>query len=177
MSGGDLQQQRLELLGCFHNRLVEIIQVEPVLDFIQFMNEADKEEIRARKTQKGNQAGARLLLTKITQRTSVEGWFVQFVTALREGGCSYAAQYIDPEAGNLMPPSLEARNDLEVQLVRLLSPTLICKMTPREVAVQCFNRDIFTMDDLENVSPFFNSVDCISANLLTRICDARNCRW
>ncbi|XP_055494120.1 interferon-induced helicase C domain-containing protein 1 isoform X1 [Leucoraja erinacea] len=151
MSGGDLQQQRLELLGCFHNRLVEIIQVEPVLDFIQFMNEADKEEIRARKTQKGNQAGARLLLTKITQRPSAEGWFVQFVTALREGGCSYAAQYIDPEAGNLMPPSLEARNDLEVQLVRLLSPTLICKMTPREVAVQCFNRDIFTMDDLENV--------------------------
>ncbi|XP_032880051.1 interferon-induced helicase C domain-containing protein 1 isoform X2 [Amblyraja radiata] len=151
MSAGDLQQQRLELLECFSNRLVEIIQVEPVLDFIQFMNEADKEEIRARKTQKGNQAGARLLLTKITQTPSAEGWFGQFVTALREGGCSYAAQYIDPEAGHLMPPSLEARNDLEVQLVRLLSPTLISKMTPREVAIQCWNIDIFTMDDLENV--------------------------
>ncbi|XP_078259938.1 interferon-induced helicase C domain-containing protein 1 [Rhinoraja longicauda] len=152
MSGGDVQQrQHLGLLECFFNRLVEIIQVEPVLDFIQFIDEAGKEEIRASKSQRGNRAGASLLLTKIIQRPPAEGWFGQFVTALREGGCPNAAQYIDLEAGDPMPPSLEARNDLEVQLVRILSPTLIAMMTPREVAVHCWNQGIFTMDDLQNV--------------------------
>ncbi|XP_059822432.1 interferon-induced helicase C domain-containing protein 1 [Hypanus sabinus] len=151
MSSDELQRQRLALIECFFGRLATIIQVEPVLDFIQFMEEADKEEIRARRAQRGNRAAARLLLTKIVAKPPPEVWFKQFVTALREGGCEHAAEYIDPTEGDLMPPSLEARNDLEVQLVRLLSPTLIDKMVPKEVAAHCFTEQILIMDDLENI--------------------------
>ncbi|XP_069791457.1 interferon-induced helicase C domain-containing protein 1 isoform X2 [Narcine bancroftii] len=150
-SGGDLQQQRLALIDCLFSRLVAIIQVEPVLDYIHFMDEGEKEEILAKTTQLGNQAGARLLLTKILNASPPEGWFGQFVTALRAGGCSHAADYIDPGPDDWVTPSLEAQNDLEVQLVRILSPTLIDKMTPREVAVHCCAENLITMDDLENI--------------------------
>ncbi|XP_062908403.1 interferon-induced helicase C domain-containing protein 1 [Mobula hypostoma] len=151
MSSDELQRQRLALIDCFFSRLATIIQVEPVLDFIQFMEEADKEEIRAKRAQQGNRAAARLLLDKIINTPPPEVWFGQFVTALRRGGCAHAAAYIDPTEGDLMSPSLEARNDLEVQLVRLLSPTLIDQMLPKEVAVHCCAEKIFIMDDFENV--------------------------
>ncbi|XP_067843473.1 interferon-induced helicase C domain-containing protein 1 [Heptranchias perlo] len=150
-SDWEREQQRLELIECFRNRLVAIIQVEPVLDFIKFMEAADMEEIRARKAQQGNRAAAHLLLSKIRKKPLSRGWFGEFVTALREGGCPHAAEYIDPDTVNLMSPSLEARNDLEVQLINFLSPALIDKLTPREVSIHCCTCNILTTDDVENI--------------------------
>ncbi|XP_041057703.1 interferon-induced helicase C domain-containing protein 1 isoform X1 [Carcharodon carcharias] len=146
------EQQRLTLIECLRNRLVAIIQVEPVLDFIKFMDEADVEEIRTVKTQKGNQAAAHLLLTKINRQPRSRGWFGEFLTALREGGCSHAAVYVNLETDNAISPTLEAQNDLEVNFINMLSPSLIDKLKPNEVSPHCLAKNILTQDDVENIS-------------------------
>ncbi|XP_048454571.1 interferon-induced helicase C domain-containing protein 1 [Rhincodon typus] len=145
------EQQRLLLIECFRSRLVAIIQVDPVLDLITFMQEADKEEIRAMKLQKGNQAAVNLLLTKITRKPPAVGWFGEFVTALVEGGCSHAVQYVRFDADTGISPSLEAQNDLEVKLIEVLSPALIDKLKPFEISVHCFTSDILSQEDVENI--------------------------
>ncbi|XP_048390897.1 interferon-induced helicase C domain-containing protein 1 isoform X2 [Stegostoma tigrinum] len=145
------EQQRLLLIDCFRSRLVAIIQVDPVLDLITFMQEADKEEIRAMKLQKGNQAAVNLLLTKITRKPPAVGWFGEFVTALMEGGCSHAVEYIRFDGDTGISPSLEAQNDLEVKLIEVLSPTLIDKLKPFEISVHCFTSGILSQDDVENI--------------------------
>uniref|UniRef100_UPI00398F3DE4 interferon-induced helicase C domain-containing protein 1 n=1 Tax=Pristiophorus japonicus TaxID=55135 RepID=UPI00398F3DE4 len=150
-SDPDREQQRLALIECFRNRLVAIIPVESVLDFIKFMEEADLEEIRATKAQMGNRAANHLLISKIIQKPPSPGWFAEFVTALKEVGCYHAAEYIDPEAGNLITPSLEAHNDEEVQLINILSPTLIDMLQPREVSMYCFADQILTIDDVQKI--------------------------
>ncbi|XP_078408403.1 interferon-induced helicase C domain-containing protein 1 [Cetorhinus maximus] len=148
----DLEQQHLTLIECFRNRLVAIIQVEPVLDFIKFMGEAEIEEIRTMKTQKGNQAAAHLLLTKINRQPRSRGWFGEFLTALREGGCSHAAEYVNLETDNAISPTLEAQNDLEVNFINMLSPSLIDQLKPNEVSPHCLAKNILTQDDVENIS-------------------------
>nr|CDO19216.1 Melanoma Differentiation-Associated protein 5 [Chiloscyllium griseum] len=156
MSSGECEQgreqQQLMLIDCFRNRLVATIQVEPVLDFITFMKGADKEEIRAMKLQKGNQAAVNLLLTKITRQPPAAGWFGEFITALTEGGCPHAAEYVrldtDPHG---ISPSLEAQNDLEVKLIDILSPSLIDKLLPFDISMYCFTGGILTQDDVENI--------------------------
>ncbi|XP_072435571.1 interferon-induced helicase C domain-containing protein 1 isoform X2 [Chiloscyllium punctatum] len=145
------QQQHLMLIDCFRNRLVATIQVEPVLDFITFMGEAEKEEIRAMKLQKGNQAAVNLLLTKITRQPPAAGWFGEFITALTEGGCSHAAEYVRLDTDHGISPSLEAQNDLEVKLIDILSPSLIDKLLPFDISVHCFTSSILTQDDVENI--------------------------
>ncbi|XP_067891339.1 interferon-induced helicase C domain-containing protein 1 isoform X2 [Heterodontus francisci] len=145
------EQQRLVLIECFRNRLVAIIQVEPVLDYIKFMEEADIQEIRAKQVRDGNRAAVHLLLTKIGKNPRPRNWFGEFVTALREGGCPHAAKYIDLSADNQISPAVEAQNDLEVQLINILSPALIDKMTPREVSLHCLTNEILTVDDVQKI--------------------------
>ncbi|XP_078084371.1 interferon-induced helicase C domain-containing protein 1 [Mustelus asterias] len=147
----DLDKQRLSHIENFRNRLVAIIQVEPVLDFIRFMEEADKEEIRAKKVQMGNQAAAHLLLTKIISKPRAVGWFGEFVTALREGGCDHAVAYVNLDSDNGISPTLEAQNDEEVKLIDILSPTLVDKLKPNEVAMRCYPEGLLTLDDVENI--------------------------
>ncbi|GCB71300.1 hypothetical protein scyTo_0010971 [Scyliorhinus torazame] len=150
-SDPDLDEQRLSLIECLRNRLTAIILVEPVLDFIKFMEEADIEEIRARKVQMGNRAAAHLLLTKIQTKPRARGWFGEFVTALRQGGCPHAADYVNLDRDNGISPTLEAQNDLEVKLIDILSPSLIDKLTPSEVTMHCYFKEILIQDDVQNI--------------------------
>lgn len=138
-----------ELVDCFRNRLKSLIQVEPVLDHINFIEREQKDLILHRAKTDGNPRAADLLIDTVIRNPHPPGWCRDFLNALEAGGCKHAAQYVDTE--DLPSPSLEANNDYAVQLVDLLAPSLI-HMKTGDVCFFCFTEGILTAEDQDHVS-------------------------
>nr|XP_006636679.1 PREDICTED: interferon-induced helicase C domain-containing protein 1 [Lepisosteus oculatus] len=135
---------------CFRNRIRRLIQVEPVLDHISFIEREQKEMIIEKAKNAGNIRAADLLLdTIINRKPRPVGWYREFVNALRLGGCKHAAVYVDPD--ELPAPSLEAENDHCIHLIELLVPNLVDKMKTTDVSLCCYTLDILTTEDKENI--------------------------
>lgn len=136
------------LIEYFMPRLRNLIVVQQVLDFLDFIEPDQKERIRQRNISRGNLAAADALITAVTQKPHQAGWFRAFVDALEQSGCGHAADYIQ----NKIPePEVEAENDYCIRLIQLLSPSLV-DMKTSAVCVQCLSQDLITEDDSENVS-------------------------
>ncbi|XP_033900306.3 interferon-induced helicase C domain-containing protein 1 isoform X2 [Acipenser ruthenus] len=152
---------------CFMNKLKHLIRVEPVLDFITFIQPEDKETIRRTAKEKGDISAAELLLQTIVNKPRSDGWLREFVTALESAGCKYAAKYVDPS--ELPPPSLEATNDYCTRLIELLAPDLVDKMNAKDVACRCYAQNILTQEDNEKITAeVTNSGNTSGARLLLK---------
>ncbi|XP_033900308.3 interferon-induced helicase C domain-containing protein 1 isoform X1 [Acipenser ruthenus] len=152
---------------CFMNKLKHLIRVEPVLDFITFIQPEDKETIRRTAKEKGDISAAELLLQTIVNKPRSDGWLREFVTALESAGCKYAAKYVDPS--ELPPPSLEATNDYCTRLIELLAPDLVDKMNAKDVAFRCYAQNILTQEDKEKITAeVTNSGNTSGARLLLK---------
>uniref|UniRef100_H3DGF5 RNA helicase n=1 Tax=Tetraodon nigroviridis TaxID=99883 RepID=H3DGF5_TETNG len=135
------------LIEYFMPRLRNLIVVQQVLDFLDFIEPDQKERIRQRNISRGNLAAADALITAVTQKPHQAGWFRAFVDALEQSGCGHAADYIQ----NKIPePEVEAENDYCIRLIQLLSPSLV-DMKTSAVCVQCLSQDLITEDDSENI--------------------------
>lgn len=144
----DSDEMHERLIDYFTPRLRNLIVVEQVLDFLDFIKPDQKERIRQKNTSYGNLAAADALITAVTQKPHQTGWFRAFVDALERSGCEYAADYIQ----NKIPePEVEAENDYCVRLIQLLSPSLV-DMKTSEVCVHCLSQEMITEVDCENVS-------------------------
>ncbi|XP_027020323.1 interferon-induced helicase C domain-containing protein 1 isoform X1 [Tachysurus fulvidraco] len=141
------QDQEKKTMDCFRNRLRRLIRVGPVLDMIHFLNEEQKERIKAKLRNEGDIMAADLLLEEIISKQYPEGWFRELLTALETVGCKQAANYME---NNPPSPSLEAENDNYVRLINLLNLTLI-KMKTRDVCDCCYAQNILTDDDRETI--------------------------
>lgn len=141
----DLAKKTIE---CFRNRLKQLIQVRPVLDTLDFLTNEQKESIKAKEQNEGNLKAVEVLLHEIIYKTYPDGWFRTFITALEISGCKQAANYMD----NKFPsPVMEAENDICIKLIDLLQLTLVTMKT-NDVCEACYQRNILTHEDCENVS-------------------------
>uniref|UniRef100_A0A4W6FXV5 RNA helicase n=1 Tax=Lates calcarifer TaxID=8187 RepID=A0A4W6FXV5_LATCA len=134
-SDTDTDETWENLIENFKPRLRELISVNRVLDYIDFMKPAQKEQIRQKARTDGDIAAADLLINVVITKPHNTGWFNVFVDALLNSGCVHAADYMQ---GNLPEPEVEAENDYCVLLIRLLSPSLV-KMKTQEVCVHCLS--------------------------------------
>ncbi|XP_062389982.1 interferon-induced helicase C domain-containing protein 1 [Sardina pilchardus] len=141
------EEENIGLIEIFKNRLRRLILVDPLLDRLHFIEEDDKESIRATVQNKGNLAAADQLLDKIVKGPRTEGWFNQLIDGLETVGCKHAANYIN---NNPPTPSLEAENDNCVRMIQLLQSTLETMKT-RDVCTSCHTMDILTDEDRENI--------------------------
>lgn len=136
------------LIEDFRPRLRKLIVVQQVLDLLNFIETDHKERIRQKDTNDGNQAAADMLISAVIQRPHEPGWFTAFVDALENGGCRYAADYMQ----NRIPdPEVEAENDYCVKLIQILSPGLL-DMKTDEVRLHCLSKELLTEADNEMVS-------------------------
>uniref|UniRef100_A0A8C9SVJ4 RNA helicase n=1 Tax=Scleropages formosus TaxID=113540 RepID=A0A8C9SVJ4_SCLFO len=147
-----MTQDLLQLIECFRNRLRSLIQVEPVLDHLYFIGRDQKELIAATAKNEGNRRAVDLLVDAVGRSSRPAGWSRAFVDALKAGGCKHAAMYV--EAEHIPSASAEAENDLCVQLIDLLAPSLQEMKTP-EVCLVCYALNILTGEDKEIVSGSF----------------------
>uniref|UniRef100_A0A8C9VHP2 RNA helicase n=1 Tax=Scleropages formosus TaxID=113540 RepID=A0A8C9VHP2_SCLFO len=139
----------LQLIECFRNRLRSLIQVEPVLDHLYFIGRDQKELIAATAKNEGNRRAVDLLVDAVGRSSRPAGWSRAFVDALKAGGCKHAAMYV--EAEHIPSASAEAENDLCVQLIDLLAPSLQEMKTP-EVCLVCYALNILTGEDKEIIT-------------------------
>lgn len=136
------------LIEYFRPRLRNLIDVQQVLDLLDFVTLDQKERIRQKNTTEGNLAAADALITAVIHKPHQAGWFRAFVDALEGSGSGYAADYIQ----NKIPePEVETENDNCVRLIQLLSPSLV-DMKVTEVCVHCLSQELITQDDSETVS-------------------------
>lgn len=144
----DSDEVHERLIEYFMPRLRNLIVVQQVLDFLDFIEPEQKERIRQRGASLGNLAAADALIAAVTQKPHQAGWFRAFVDALEQSGCGYAADYIQ----NKIPePHVEAENDYCIRLIQLLSPSLV-DMKTSAVCVHCLSQEMITEGDFENVS-------------------------
>ncbi|KAL4636208.1 interferon-induced helicase C domain-containing protein 1-like [Arapaima gigas] len=139
----------LHLIECFRNRLRTLIQVEPVLDHLHFIDRDKKDFIAAKAKTEGNSRAADLLINEVAQNAHPTGWARQFVDALIAGGCRHAAMYVETE--HIPSASTEAENDVCVQLIDLLAPSLQ-EMKTSDVSLACYALDILTGEDRETIA-------------------------
>uniref|UniRef100_A0A8C9SXT8 RNA helicase n=1 Tax=Scleropages formosus TaxID=113540 RepID=A0A8C9SXT8_SCLFO len=144
-----MTQDLLQLIECFRNRLRSLIQVEPVLDHLYFIGRDQKELIAATAKNEGNRRAVDLLVDAVGRSSRPAGWSRAFVDALKAGGCKHAAMYV--EAEHIPSASAEAENDLCVQLIDLLAPSLQEMKTP-EVCLVCYALNILTGEDKEIIT-------------------------
>ncbi|KAJ8385457.1 hypothetical protein AAFF_G00189090 [Aldrovandia affinis] len=148
-SDSDTDETFLWLIGdCFRNRLKCLIQVQPVLDHMYFIEREQKDLILKKAQNESNQRAVDLLIDTIINKPRPVGWSREFLNALEAGGSKHAAQYVD--TADLPSPSLEAKNDYVVQLVDLLAPSLITMKTD-DVCLYCYAMDILTKEDRDNI--------------------------
>ncbi|XP_038607337.1 interferon-induced helicase C domain-containing protein 1 isoform X2 [Tachyglossus aculeatus] len=139
------------LLACFRPRLKACIEVNGVLDYLTFLSDEAKAEIkRVARTRGGPRAVDRLLSTLETGQWP-PGYQREFVTALREAGCPLAARYVDPDGGHLPTPAEEAAHDTHGQLVTLLLPSLVRTLQPDQVLDRCLEKGLLTGEDRAEV--------------------------
>uniref|UniRef100_A0A8C9WJP4 RNA helicase n=1 Tax=Scleropages formosus TaxID=113540 RepID=A0A8C9WJP4_SCLFO len=160
-----MTQDLLQLIECFRNRLRSLIQVEPVLDHLYFIGRDQKELIAATAKNEGNRRAVDLLVDAVGRSSRPAGWSRAFVDALKAGGCKHAAMYV--EAEHIPSASAEAENDLCVQLIDLLAPSLQEMKTP-EVCLVCYALNILTGEDKEIVTEIANYGNKSGARVLLR---------
>uniref|UniRef100_A0A8C1EJH8 RNA helicase n=1 Tax=Cyprinus carpio carpio TaxID=630221 RepID=A0A8C1EJH8_CYPCA len=135
-------------LDCFRDRLKRLIQVEPLLDLLHFLEPDRKDRIKAKFREEGNISAATLLIDEIIHSKNCEqGWSRELVTALETVGCKHAAKYVlnsPPE------PTEEAENDSCVRLIDLLQLTLV-NMKTADVCAHCRVMGLLTQEDQENI--------------------------
>uniref|UniRef100_A0A3P9AEK1 RNA helicase n=1 Tax=Esox lucius TaxID=8010 RepID=A0A3P9AEK1_ESOLU len=136
----------INLIKDFTPRLRKLIEVELVLDHLDFIGKEQKDLIRTKAKTQSNLKAVDLLIETIIYRQHPDGWFREFVDALSAGGCKHAAIYVDCPPS----PSVEAENDYCVRLIELLSPSLL-RMKTTEVCHACFAEEILSREDLEIV--------------------------
>ncbi|XP_076602471.1 interferon-induced helicase C domain-containing protein 1 [Chaetodon auriga] len=133
------------LIEDFRPRLRELIVVQQVLNYINFVDTDQIERIRQKEASDGNAAAADLLISAVIKKPHRPGWFRAFVDALLQSGCVYAADVVQ---ANLPSPEVEAENDCCVKLIQLLSPSLV-DMKTEEVCLHCRSQDLLTSADAE----------------------------
>ncbi|CAB1346672.1 unnamed protein product [Coregonus sp. 'balchen'] len=99
----------ISLIEDFRPRLRKLIEVEYVLDLLNFLDNDHKDLIRTKARKESNLKAVDLLIDTIIRiRPHPDGWFREFVDALSAGGCKHAAIYVEDSPPS---PSLEAEND------------------------------------------------------------------
>uniref|UniRef100_A0A8C7SQK3 RNA helicase n=1 Tax=Oncorhynchus mykiss TaxID=8022 RepID=A0A8C7SQK3_ONCMY len=130
----------------FRPRLRKLIEIEFVLDHLNFLDNDNKDLIRTKARKESNLKAVDLLIDTIIRiRPLPKGWFREFVDALSAGGCKHAATYVEDSPPC---PALEAENDNCVRLIELLSPSLL-GMKTTDVCWDCFSKGILTAEDRE----------------------------
>lgn len=143
----DQDTETRHILDCFRDRLKRLIQVEPLLDLLDFLEPDKKERIKAKVASEGNINAVSLLINEIMRAELQQGWSRTLVTALETVGCGHAARYVrnrPPE------PDEEAEHDSCVRLIDLLHLSLV-NMKTRDVCVQCVTLGLLTQEDQENI--------------------------
>jgi interferon-induced helicase C domain-containing protein 1 len=139
------------LISCFRNRVKMCIQVEPVLDYLNFLPQELKEQILSTATTCGNTRAVEMLLSNLEKAVWPPGWTQVFVEALRRAGSSLAARYVNPQLTDLPSPSFESAHDECLQLLNLLQPTLVDKLLVRDVLDKCVEEELLTTEDRNRV--------------------------
>ncbi|XP_044540156.1 interferon-induced helicase C domain-containing protein 1-like, partial [Gracilinanus agilis] len=148
MSSESSQEKNfLNLIQCFRPRLKQYIRVEPVLDYLTFLDREKKERIRQTAATQGNAVAAEFLLSTLEKGNWGPGWTQEFLTGLKNGGCTLAARYMNPDLADLPSPSLETCYDQCVQLLDILQPTLVDKLQAMNVVDKCLEKALLTKED------------------------------
>nr|XP_020042167.1 interferon-induced helicase C domain-containing protein 1 [Castor canadensis] len=145
------------LISCFRNRVKMCIQVEPVLDYLNFLPQELKEQILSTATTCGNTRAVEMLLSNLEKAVWPPGWTQVFVEALRRAGSSLAARYVNPQLTDLPSPSFESAHDECLQLLNLLQPTLVDKLLVRDVLDKCVEEELLTTEDRNRISAAENN--------------------
>jgi interferon-induced helicase C domain-containing protein 1 len=133
------------------------IQVEPVLDYLNFLPQELKEQILSTATTCGNTRAVEMLLSNLEKAVWPPGWTQVFVEALRRAGSSLAARYVNPQLTDLPSPSFESAHDECLQLLNLLQPTLVDKLLVRDVLDKCVEEELLTTEDRNRISAAENN--------------------
>uniref|UniRef100_A0A672SB77 RNA helicase n=1 Tax=Sinocyclocheilus grahami TaxID=75366 RepID=A0A672SB77_SINGR len=144
----DQDAETRHILDCFRDRLKRLVQVEPLLDLLHFLEPDRKDRIKAKFREEGNISAAALLIDEIIHsKNCAQGWSRELITALETVGCKHAAKYVlnsPPE------PTEEAENDSCVRLIDLLQLTLV-NMKTADVCAHCRALGLLTLEDQENI--------------------------
>ncbi|XP_045686738.1 interferon-induced helicase C domain-containing protein 1 isoform X2 [Phyllostomus hastatus] len=140
------------LISCFRARVKMYIQVEPVLDYLNFLPAEVKEQVQRTAVTEGDICAAELLLSTLEKGSWPLGWTRVFVDALRRAGNPLAARYVNPDLTDLPSPSFENDHDECLQLLNLLQPTLVNKLLVRDVLDKCVEVKLLTIEDRNRVS-------------------------
>uniref|UniRef100_A0A8C2L4Q4 RNA helicase n=1 Tax=Cyprinus carpio TaxID=7962 RepID=A0A8C2L4Q4_CYPCA len=144
----DQDAETRHVLGCFRDRLKRLIQVEPLLDLLHFLEPDRKDRIKAKFREEGDITAAAFLIDEIIHsKNYARGWSRELIAALETVGCRHAAKYVlnsPPE------PTEEAENDSCVRLIDLLQLTLV-SMKTGDVCAHCRALGLLTLEDQENV--------------------------
>ncbi|XP_027446842.2 interferon-induced helicase C domain-containing protein 1 isoform X2 [Zalophus californianus] len=140
------------LISCFRARLKTYIQVEPVLDYLNFLPDEVKEQIQRTAINAGNMQAADQLLSTLEKGGWPPGWTRQFLVALQRAGSVLAARYLNPELTDLPSPSSENVHDECLQLMNLLQPTLVDKLLVRDILDKCVEKELLTNEDRNRIS-------------------------
>uniref|UniRef100_A0A8C2AW01 RNA helicase n=1 Tax=Cyprinus carpio TaxID=7962 RepID=A0A8C2AW01_CYPCA len=143
----DQDAETRHVLGCFRDRLKRLIQVEPLLDLLHFLEPDRKDRIKAKFREEGDITAAAFLIDEIIHsKNYARGWSRELIAALETVGCRHAAKYVlnsPPE------PTEEAENDSCVRLIDLLQLTLV-SMKTGDVCAHCRALGLLTLEDQEN---------------------------
>uniref|UniRef100_A0A8C5NHH9 RNA helicase n=1 Tax=Gouania willdenowi TaxID=441366 RepID=A0A8C5NHH9_GOUWI len=140
-------EKQVQLIEFFRSRLCQYIDVEQVVDRIQFIDREQKEKIRQKAKNDGNLSAVTLLLTAVQKKPHSLGWFRDFVDALHHGGSGFAADYLEQK---LPDPEEEAENDTCVKFIELLAPDLT-DMKTEVVALECMSQKLLTQEEFDRV--------------------------
>nr|XP_014264523.2 interferon-induced helicase C domain-containing protein 1 isoform X2 [Maylandia zebra] len=144
----ETDEMRECLIDCLRPRLKELIVVDRVLDLIDFIENEQKERIRQKARNDGDISAADYLINAVVQKPHTPGWFTAFVDALNNGGCNFAADYMQL---NLPTPEAEAENENCVRLIHLLIPSL-ADMATETVCAHCFSKRLLTEDERDRIT-------------------------
>uniref|UniRef100_A0A669ED88 RNA helicase n=1 Tax=Oreochromis niloticus TaxID=8128 RepID=A0A669ED88_ORENI len=144
---GQQDDHVLSLIDCLRPRLKELIVVDRVLDLIDFIENEQKERIRQKARNDGDISAADSLINAVVQKPHTPGWFTAFVDALNNGGCKFAADYMQL---NLPTPEVEAENENCVRFIHLLIPSL-ADMGTDQVCADCFSKGLLTIDERDRI--------------------------
>ncbi|XP_076026025.1 interferon-induced helicase C domain-containing protein 1 [Genypterus blacodes] len=143
----DEDKQNVSLIDDLRPRLRQLIKIDQVLVFCHSIDAATKEAIRQKANNEGDRSAVDLLVNAVTKEPHSPGWFREFVDALNQGKCKFAADYV---GGGLIDPKKEAENDYCVRFIEIMSPGLL-EMKTTEVCNYCFAKEILTREDVENI--------------------------
>lgn len=150
-NGYSADQSFCHLISCFRARVKTYIQVEPVLDYLNFLPDDVKEQIQRTAVNAGNMQAADQLLSALEKGGWPPGWARQFLVALQRAGSDLAARYLNPELTDLPSPSSETTHDECLQLLTLLQPTLVDRLLVRDILDRCMEKKLLTNEDRSRV--------------------------